>query len=93
MTVEPSNSETPTLGPAATMDNNDDVAPATKAMRAILGKTIKCTLDDGRTATGTLLCVDRLYVNYEFCRGKEGGRSVGLHVSNLFPHSFSLLVC
>mmetsp|Transcript_14105 Transcript_14105/g.21538 ORF Transcript_14105/g.21538 Transcript_14105/m.21538 type:complete len:106 (-) Transcript_14105:279-596(-) len=31
-----------------------------KCMRRLLGKTLKCTLDDGRTATGKLICVDRL---------------------------------
>eukprot|EP00547_Thalassionema_nitzschioides_P014756 CAMPEP_0194241592 /NCGR_PEP_ID=MMETSP0158-20130606/7412_1 /TAXON_ID=33649 /ORGANISM="Thalassionema nitzschioides, Strain L26-B" /LENGTH=100 /DNA_ID=CAMNT_0038976517 /DNA_START=50 /DNA_END=352 /DNA_ORIENTATION=- len=29
-------------------------------MRKLLGKTLKCTLDDGRIATGKLICVDRL---------------------------------
>jgi hypothetical protein len=33
-----------------------------QAMRNWLGKTVTCTLDDGRTATGSLVCVDRLYV-------------------------------
>jgi hypothetical protein len=36
--------------------------PECRAMENLLGKTLKCTLDDGRTATGDLVCIDRLYV-------------------------------
>ena len=43
-------SSTPTTAATAAID----------MMRAILGKSIKCTLDDGRTATGTFVCMDRL---------------------------------
>ena len=34
--------------------------PHHQAMRNLLGQSLKCTLDDGRTATGTLICIDRL---------------------------------
>lgn len=36
--------------------------PDCRAMENLLGKTLKCTLDDGRAVTGSLVCVDRLYV-------------------------------
>lgn len=36
--------------------------PECRAMENLLGKTLKCTLDDGRTTTGDLVCIDRLYV-------------------------------
>ena len=29
-------------------------------VKSILGRTIQCTLDDGRTATGVFICLDRL---------------------------------
>jgi len=34
--------------------------PECRAMENLLGKTLKCTLDDGRTAIGDLVCIDRL---------------------------------
>ncbi|KAI2501979.1 hypothetical protein MHU86_12462 [Fragilaria crotonensis] len=34
--------------------------PHQQALRNLLGQTLKCTLADGRTATGTLICIDRL---------------------------------
>jgi len=34
--------------------------PAQAAMYKLLGSRIKCTLADGRTATGTFICMDRL---------------------------------
>ena len=44
------------------------VNPHQQAMRNLLGQTLKCTLADGRTATGTLICIDRLYVvTHVFC--------------------------
>lgn len=33
---------------------------ASQAMKAVLGERIKCTLDDGRLATGELVCLDRI---------------------------------
>jgi hypothetical protein len=33
---------------------------AAEAMTQLLGQSIKCTLDDGRIATGTFVCMDRL---------------------------------
>jgi small nuclear ribonucleoprotein (snRNP)-like protein len=29
-------------------------------MHKLIGQSVKCTLDDGRTATGTFVCLDRL---------------------------------
>ena len=38
-----------------------DESKATDTVREyILGEQITCTLDDGRTVTGTLVCIDRL---------------------------------
>jgi hypothetical protein len=37
-------------------------------VQSILGHTVVCTLSDGRTATGRLVCVDRLYVVCLRCR-------------------------
>jgi len=34
--------------------------PAACAMQNLLGSILRCTLDDGRIATGTFVCVDRL---------------------------------
>ncbi|CAB9518893.1 expressed unknown protein [Seminavis robusta] len=34
--------------------------PAELAMYKLLGARLKCTLSDGRTATGTFICLDRL---------------------------------
>ena len=34
--------------------------PAQAKMQQLLGKKLKCTLSDGRTATGTFICMDRL---------------------------------
>mmetsp|Transcript_20112 Transcript_20112/g.31070 ORF Transcript_20112/g.31070 Transcript_20112/m.31070 type:complete len:156 (-) Transcript_20112:191-658(-) len=34
--------------------------PAACAMQNLLGSIVRCTLDDGRIATGTFVCVDRL---------------------------------
>lgn len=31
-----------------------------EAVKAILGERVKCTLDDGRLATGELVCLDRI---------------------------------
>ena len=33
---------------------------AVRYMTAILGQRVTCTLDDGRTATGQLACVERV---------------------------------
>lgn len=33
-------------------------------IQKLLGSSIICTLADGRTAEGRLVCVDRLYVQY-----------------------------
>ena len=46
--------------PGTTYETPD--TPECRAMESLLGKTLKCTLDDGRTATGKLVCIDRLYV-------------------------------
>jgi small nuclear ribonucleoprotein (snRNP)-like protein len=35
-------------------------ATAREKVQSLLGERIKCTLDDGRSVTGTFLCVDRL---------------------------------
>ena len=35
-------------------------AGAREKVQSLLGERVKCTLDDGRTVTGTFLCVDRL---------------------------------
>ena len=48
------------------MSIDQDSTTATKAQKAaeamtqLLGQSIKCTLDDGRIATGTFVCLDRL---------------------------------
>jgi len=50
---------------ANVLPSDNDTTPDTphcRAMHNLLGKTLVCTLDDGRTATGALVCVDRLYV-------------------------------
>ena len=44
--------------PGAAKDIPTD--PAQAAMYKLLGARLKCTLDDGRTATGTFTCMDRL---------------------------------
>lgn len=36
------------------------VTTAREKVQSLLGTRIKCTLDDGRSVTGTFLCVDRL---------------------------------
>lgn len=33
---------------------------ASQSIQAIIGKRIKCTLDDGRVAKGEFVCLDRL---------------------------------
>ena len=55
---------------SAKFDSSYDIpeSPYCHAMQNLLGKTIKCTLDDGRTATGSLVCVDRLYVLCLSCK-------------------------
>jgi small nuclear ribonucleoprotein (snRNP)-like protein len=35
-------------------------ATSREKVESLLGERIKCTLDDGRSVTGTFLCVDRL---------------------------------
>jgi hypothetical protein len=50
----------------ATLTMNSDQDSTTKAQKAaeamtqLLGQSIKCTLNDGRIATGTFVCMDRL---------------------------------
>ena len=44
--------------PGAAKDIPTD--PAQAAMFKLLGARLKCTLNDGRTATGTFTCMDRL---------------------------------
>ena len=59
----------PTKQEGAGTNDNDRVGAAMSTanttdaigmIRGILGQSIKCTLDDGRTATGTFVCMDRL---------------------------------
>lgn len=38
----------------------DEVADAQEAVSKLLGNTVICTLDDGRSLEGTLVCLDRL---------------------------------
>lgn len=49
-----------TEAPEGGTASSTTTTPAIDMMRSILGKSIKCTLDDGRTATGTFVCMDRL---------------------------------
>ena len=44
--------------PGAAKTIPDD--PAQAAMYKLLGSNLRCTLSDGRTATGTFICMDRL---------------------------------
>lgn len=46
------------LPPGAAKSIPDD--PAQAAMYKLLGARLRCTLHDGRTATGTFICMDRL---------------------------------
>ena len=56
------NSEATNSGSAVETGNNGSSSTRTAIdmMRGVLGKSIKCTLDDGRIATGTFVCMDRL---------------------------------
>jgi hypothetical protein len=56
-----------TSAAAAAASPCDTASPYCQAMRNLLGETVTCTLDDGRTATGSLVCVDRLYVYVLYC--------------------------
>ena len=38
----------------------DEIADAQDAMSKLLGNTVICTLDDGRSLEGTFVCLDRL---------------------------------
>lgn len=39
---------------------------ARSTVAKLLGAKVRCTLEDGRVVDGTLLCVDRLYVGYNW---------------------------
>lgn len=43
-------------------DDNDGAETRMEApvMKELLGSRMKCTLDDGRTVSGTFVCLDRL---------------------------------
>ena len=39
---------------------SSSASSAYNTMKSLLGKTIRCTLDDGRTAEGEFICLDRM---------------------------------